>query len=310
MKVISLCVPCYNEEDNVELMYEALTKVMLNLTRFDYEIVFIDNCSTDSTRTILRKVADKDKKVKVIFNLRNFGPNRSGAYGFFQATGDAVISLACDFQNPPEMIPEFIKLWENGAKVVWGRKESSEESALMWYTRSLYYKIIATFSEVKQYTHITGFGLYDREVIENMKALGDPVPNFRNQIPELGYEVDFIDFVQPLRERGKSSYNLYRYFEAALSSLVNTSLAPLRMATFAGFLVGVLSLLIGMIYLFLKLLFWNSFLFGTAPILIGLFFIGGVQLMFIGLLGEYIGEILTRVTNRPMVIEKERINFE
>lgn len=310
MKKISILIPCYNEEGNVEKMYTAVTHEMQKLNQYTYDIFFIDNKSLDHTEDVLRSIAKRDKDhVRVIFNLRNFGPNQSGAYGFFQTDGDASICLACDFQDPPELIPQFIKKWENGAKVVWGQKVSSNESRLMWHIRSLYYKIIKEFSSIKQYEQVTGFGLYDRQVVQLMKKMGDPVPNFRNLVPEMGFDIEFIRYEQPARKWGVSSYNLYRYIDAALSSLVNTSRVPLRLAVIGGFLIGCLNFLIGFIYLILKLIFWDNFSMGLAPILIGIFFLGGVILSFIGLLGEYIGEILLRVTNRPLVIERERLNF-
>jgi polyisoprenyl-phosphate glycosyltransferase len=310
MKTISILTPCYNEEGNVQEMYEAVKKVMSSMPQYTYEHLFIDNLSIDNTANILREIAKSDKHVKVILNERNFGPGRSGSYGFFQTSGDATICLACDFQDPPEMIPEYIKLWERGHKVIWGKKTSSNEKGLMFAVRTLYYSIIQKFSDVKQYKHVTGFGLYDKSVVIALRELNEPNPNFRNLIAELGYEIAFVEYVQAERRRGKSSYNFFRYFDTAVKSLVNTSQVPLRMMTFIGFFLSGLSFLIGCIYLILKLIYWNSFNMGTAPVLIGIFFLGAVQIFFIGVIGEYIGEILTRVTKRPLVIVKERINFE
>lgn len=310
MKKISLFTPCYNEEDNVLSLYHEVAGVMATLPQYDYEYVFIDNCSTDRTAEILQELAASDKRVKVILNVKNFGPARSGFHGFMQTDGDASICLACDFQDPPEMIPEFIKKWEAGYKVVWGQKIGSNESRLMYAVRSLYYKIIKLFSDIPQYEQITGFGLYDREVMDLIRAAEDPSPNLRNMVAEFGYDVGLITFRQPLRRAGKSSYNFFRYFTIAMTSLVNTSKVPLRMATFLGFFLAVICFLIGMFYLVLKLTRWYSFDIGMAPLVIGLFFLGAVQLVCIGIIGEYIGEILTRVTKRPMVVEKRRINFE
>lgn len=310
MKTISLFTPCYNEEGNVYALYKKVTEVMKDLPEYAYEYVFIDNASTDNTQNILRKIAKEDKRVKVIINVRNFGPSRSGSYGFFQTSGDVSICLACDFQDPPELIPEFIRKWENGYKVVWGKKLDSEESKLMYAFRRLYYKIVKSMAESVQYDDVTGFGLYDREVMDLLRKSNDPTPNFRNLIGEYGYEVGMVEYHQPKRKSGKSSYNFFKYYSVAVNSLITTSRIPLRMATFMGTIVAGLSFLVGLIYLVLKLIFWNSFSFGIAPLVTGLFFLGAVQLLFIGVLGEYIGEILVRQMNRPLVVEKERINFE
>ena len=309
-KLISIITPCYNEEGNVFNMYQAIVDIMSDLPQYEYEHIFIDNSSQDQTPAILRGIARQDKRVKVILNAKNFGPDRSGSYAFFQSSGDATICLACDFQDPPALIPQFIKLWEQGYKVAWGKKETSAESRLAFAIRTLYYKIIKSFSDVQQYEHVTGFGLYDRSVVDLMRSAEDPSPNFRNLIADYGIEIGFICYDQPARKAGKSSYNFFRYFDTAMRSLINTSRAPLRLATFAGFIMSIVSFLIALFYLVFKLVYWNSFNPGTAPVVIGLFFLGSVQLFYIGIIGEYIGEILTRVTKRPLVVEKERLNFE
>ena len=310
MKKISLFTPCYNEEGNVYELYKKVTEVMKQLPKYTYEYVFIDNHSTDKTPEILRKIADEDKRVKVIFNVRNFGPSRSGSYGFYQTSGDVSICLACDFQDPPELIPEFVKKWEEGYKVVWGKKTGAAESKLMYGIRCLYYKIIKNFADSQQYENVTGFGLYDKEVMDLFRKMNDPTPNFRNMVGEFGYEVGMIEYYKPERRSGKSSYNFFRYYVDAINSLVVTSRTPLRIATFLGMIVAGGSFGIGIIYLILKLIFWNSFSFGQAPLVCGLFFFGAIQLTFLGVLGEYIGEILARQMNRPLVVEKERLNFD
>lgn len=310
MKKISLFTPCYNEEGNVYELYSKVTEVMKLLPQYTYEYIFIDNHSTDNTPKILREIAAKDKRVKVIFNVRNFGPSRSGSYGFFQTTGDVSICLACDFQDPPELIPEFIKKWEEGYKVVWGKKTGAAESKLMYSIRCIYYKIIKIFAESKQYENVTGFGLYDKEVMDLFRQAKDPTPNFRNLVGEFGYEVGMVEYFKPERKSGKSSYNFFRYYNDAINSLVVTSRMPLRIATFAGMITAGVSFVIGLIYLILKLIYWNSFEIGQAPLVCGIFFVGAVQLLFLGILGEYIGEILARQMNRPLVVEEERINFE
>lgn len=310
MKKISLFTPCYNEEGNIYEMYLRVTEVMKTLPQYEYEYVFIDNCSTDRTPDILRKIANEDERIKVIFNLKNFGPSRSGSHGFFQTSGDVSICFACDFQDPPELIPEFIKKWEQGSKVVWGKKEGSDESKLMYAIRCLYYKIIKGIAENEQYENVTGFGLYDREVVELLKKYAGPTPNFRNMISEFGYPITFIEYHQPKRKAGHSSYNLFKYMNVALNDMVNTSKLPLRMATFFGAIVAFVSFIIAIFYLVLKILYWDSYDIGMATLVIGLFFFSAVQLMFIGIIGEYVGEILTRMNEKPMVVEKERLNFE
>lgn len=310
-KTIGISTPCYNEEGNVRNLYLAVKEVMKTLPQYQYRHLFIDNCSTDSTREILRELAKEDPEhVRVIFNERNFGPDRSSAHGVFSCEGDCVIGLACDLQDPPEMIPEFLKKWEEGYPVVWGQKTSSQESGLMYWIRSLYYKIIQFFSDIKQYEHVTGFGLYDRRVLEMLKQCNEPDPLFRNLVAELGYKVALIPFEQPARKEGKSSYNFFRYLDTAISSLINTSKTPIRIATVAGTCCSMVSFVICLVYLVLKLINWNQFPAGSLPTLLGLFFFGSVQLLFIGLVGEYVNLILERSKNRPLVIESERINFD
>lgn len=308
-KIISLFTPCFNEEGNVRELYQKVTEVMKQLPQYDYEYIFIDNHSTDDTPNILREIAKSDKRVKVIFNIRNFGPSRSGAYGFFQTSGDVSICFACDLQDPPELIPEFVRMWEQGYKVVFGKKTKTEEKGLIRIARKMYYKMIKKFSDAVQYEDVTGFGLYDKEVVQLLMDAKEPNPNFRNLIGEFGYNVGFVEYFQPLRKKGKSSYNISKYFDVAMTSLVTASRAPLKFAVFGGVIISFISFFIGIVYLILKLIFWNSFSIGVAPILIGIFFMGAIQLFFIGILGEYIGEILLRLMNRPLVVEEERINF-
>lgn len=309
MKKISLFTPCFNEEGNIEALYEAVRKVMDGMPQYEFEYVLIDNASTDNTVGLLREICKNDPRVKVIINQKNFGPGRSGCYGFLQTTGDASICFGADLQDPPEMIPEFIEKWEQGAKVVWGRKIGDEEKGLIKLCRKGYYFIIQLFSDEQQYKNISGFGLYDKEVVDLIAEVDDPIPNFRHLIADFGYSVEFVDYVKPNRKKGKSSYNFWRYYNTAMDSLTSTSTLPLRIVTLIGFILSVLSFLIGFVYLILKLIFWFSFSAGLAPILIGVFFLGSVQIFFIGIIGEYIGSVLTRVKKRPMVVERERINF-
>ena len=309
MKHISVMTPCYNEEGNVENIYHAVREEFGKLPQYTYEHIFIDNYSTDRTRQILRKLAAQDKNVKVIFNARNFGPNRSGSYGMLQGSGDALICIVCDMQDPPEMIPSFLEKWEEGYKVVLGQKKKSKENILMFQVRKLYYKVMDWLSDTPQYEGVTGYGLFDREVLETIGWMDDPDPYIRGLVPELGYKTYLLAYTQNRREFGKSSYNFNRYFDFAVTGLTHVSKKPLRIATLAGFAMSGLSFLIALVYLVLKLLFWYEFTMGTAPILIGMFMLGSIQLAFIGVIGEYVGAILTRVTKRPMVVEEERINF-
>ena len=312
MAKISILVPCYNEEENVVEMANALTDLFSEkLPSYDYEIIFIDNNSQDSTRELLRKVCAKDKNIKVIFNAKNFGPIRSPVYGMMQTTGDCAILLCCDFQDPIELIPEMIKEWENGNKIIVMQKTTSEENKFMYFIRTCYYKLIHKFSEnVEQIEHFTGFGLYDKSFIQIMKDLHDPVPFLRGIVAELGYKVKIIPYQQKKRRAGKSHENFYSLYNTAMVSFTSYTKIGLRLATFLGSIIAFLSLLVALVYFVLKLINWNHFSMGQAPILIGMFFLGAVQLLFLGVIGEYILSINQRIMNRPLVIEEERINFE
>ena len=311
MKTISIMVPTYNEEENVDLMYEALKKLFQDeLQKYQYEILFIDNKSKDHTRDLIREICKKDKNVKAIFNAQNFGQFNSPYYGLISTSGDCTISVAADFQDPVEMIPKFVKEWENGYKIVIGVKKKSQESKLVYFLRSLYYKLIKKFSEVEQIEHFTGFGLYDKDFIQVLRDLDDPEPYLRGIVAELGFERKEIPFVQPKRERGKSSNNWYRLYDGAMLGITSYTKIGLRMATIVGFIISFLSILVAFVYLILKLFMWNSFQAGMAPLLIGVFLLGGMQIFFIGFLGEYILKINQRVMHRPLVVVEERLNME
>lgn len=310
MKKISICIPCYNEEKNIMDTYNCVTGVMGGLSRYDYEIIFADNASTDNSEAILRELAGRDKRVKVILNYRNYGPMRSGKNVCFRATGDAIISIPCDLQEPPEMIPEFIKEWENGNLIVWGQKTKSKENPIKYFLRGIYYKIIKNFSDIPQYEQTNSFGITDRSVYDVVKELNEPYMALRHLVADLGYPVKFIPYTQERRKKGKSSYNIWRYFDFAVNSLVMTSKAPLRLTTIFGVICSAISFLMGMIYLIYKLVFWDSFAAGIAPAVIAVFFLGSVQILTIGMIGEYVGVILTKITKRPLVIEKECLNFD
>ena len=309
VKKLSIVSGCYNEAGNVEELIARVTKLMETLPQYDYEQIVIDNASTDGTQEILRKLASKNPRLKVILNSRNFGHVRSPYHGMLQSSGDAVIYLASDLQEPPELIPDFIKQWEQGAKAVVGIKNSSAESAVFFALRRLYYGLVEKLADTKTIQNFTGFGLYDRTIIEYCKNLGDPYPYFRGLITEIGLPVERIAYHQNLRKRGFTKNNFYTLYDLAMLGITNFSKVPLRLATMLGFLAAALSLLVAVGYLIYKLLYWQNFAIGTAPMVIGLFFFASVQLFFIGILGEYIGAIHTQVLKRPLVVEKERINF-
>lgn len=308
MKKISIAVPCYNEVGNVCQMAEVLTDIMQGLS-YDYEIVFTDNDSADGTKDVLRKLAADDKHIKVLMNNRNYGVDgRSARNTMRYLSGDVIIGIPADFQEPPELIPEFIRYWESGYKVVCGQKTGSKEGKLKYACRSLYYKIIQALSDIPQYEHMSGITLYDREVLmEYVKSDYDFY--FRFALADMGYDVKIIPYEQRKRRSGKSSYNIWRSLTFAINSMVTTSVAPLRIMTVLGLGMSVFSFMIGLAYLILKLVYWNNFQAGTAPVLIGIFFLGALQLFFMGILGEYIGVILRKVTRKPDVIVSEKINF-
>ena len=308
MKKISIVTPCFNEAENVEELYKRIQKTMDEIN-VNYEHIFIDNASTDETVNILKGMASKDNRVKIIINTRNFGHIRSPYYGLLQATGDAVISMASDLQDPPEKIPEFICKWEEGYKVVVGVKTSSQEPGLFYFLRGLYYRVLRGLSDVRLIDNFTGFGLYDQKVIEILREFHDPYPYFRGLIADIGFDIARIEFEQPRRKRGFSKNNFYTLYDMAMLGVVSYTKVPLRLAAMFGFLTGAVSFLVGLVYLVYKLIDWRNFSLGLAPVVIGLFFLGSVQLFFLGIVGEYIGEIYTLSVRRPLVIEKERINF-
>lgn len=311
-KKISVTSSCYNEESNIEELYLKVKEQMEKFgDKYDYEQIFIDNCSTDRTAEKLRELAKQDKRVKVVLNSRNFGHIKSPFYAMMIATGDAVIHLASDLQDPPELISDFIKKWEEGYKIVIGIKNQSKENFFMFTLRKLFYKVIQTISDDNTglISNFTGFGLYDKQVIEAIKQIEDPYPYFRGMVAEVGFEKYMIPFVQPLRKGGKTKNNFYSLYDCAINGIVKHSKVPLRLMTFIGFLMSVFSMLMAFAYLIYKLLYWDNFELGMAPVAIGLFFFGSIQLFSIGILGEYIGAIYTKVNKKPLVIEKERINF-
>lgn len=310
MKLISIVTPCYNEEENVENLYNQVKEVLNKLPEYRYEHIFIDNASKDNTVAILQKIAGTDKNVKVIVNARNFGHIRSPYYGLLQARGDAIILIVSDLQDPPILIEDFVRNWENGYKIVTGVKTKSKENKIMFFLRKVFYNIISKISETDQIKNFTGFGLYDKKFIDVLRDLNEPYPYFRGLIAELGFDRLEIEYTQPKREKGSTKNNFYTLYDMAMLGFVNHSKLPLRLASFIGFATSIFSILVAFGYFIYKLLDWNNFQLGIAPLVIGIFFFGGVQLFFLGVIGEYIGTILTQVKKRPLVIEKFRINFD
>jgi len=307
-KLISIVTPCYNEEENVADIYSQVKNVMEDCG-YNYEHIFIDNASPDKTAAILTEIATQDKRIKIIVNARNFGHIRSPYYGLLQAKGDAVVMIAADLQDPPALIKDFIKKWEEGFVVIVGVKNKSEESRLMFLVRKLYYSLLKMIAETEQIKNFNGFALYGKQFIEALKKIEDPEPYLRGLISEFGFSRTEIKYTQAQRQKGKSSNNFYKLYEVAMLGFVNHSKVPLRLASFVGFGLSIVSFIIALIYLVLKLLHWQEFQLGLAPLVIGIFFLGSIQLFFVGILGEYIGAIYTQVKHRPLVIEKERINF-
>lgn len=308
-KKISIVTPCYNEEDNVAALVEAVRNVMSTVPRYDYEHIFVDNASTDNTVEILRGIAATDEKVKAVVNLRNYGQSCSPYNAYMQVDGDALITLVADFQDPPELILRFLEKWEEGFKIVAGVKNKSLENPWVFLGRRLYYFLMKISCETPQIPSFTGFGLYDKEVLECLRRFHEPVPYFRGLVTELGFPIAQVNYVQPKRERGRSTNNFFTLYDVAMTGFVNYSRLPLRLAVFMGFLTALFSFGVALFYLIMKLCYWDTFFFGLAPIMIGMFFLGAIQLIFLGIIGEYIGAILVRLKNRPHVIEKERINW-
>lgn len=307
-KLISIVTPCYNEVDNIDELYQRITAVMAELP-YDYEHICIDNCSTDGTVQKIKDIATHDKRVKLIVNARNFGHIKSPYHGILQSRGDACILIASDLQDPPEMIVEFIKKWEEGYKTVLAVKPKSEESSIMFFLRKTYYRFITKISEVPLVKNATGAGLFDRAVIDILRTIQDSYPYFRGLLCEIGFPIALVPFKQPRRQRGITKNNFYTLYDIAMLGITNHSKVPLRLMAMSGFLLSFLSLLVALLFFVAKLLYWDSFQLGTAPILIGIFFFGAIQTFFIGVLGEYIGSIHTQVRNMPLVVELERVNF-
>jgi len=311
-KYISIFTPCYNEEENVERLIATVAAVFEKLPQYDYEHVFIDNASVDNTVSILRRITQTNKHVKVIVNARNFGHIRSPFHGLLQCKGDAVICLVADFQDPPELIAQFLEKWEQGYKIVIGVKKRSKENPVMFAIRRGFYNLLSKMSDSgeKPIKNFTGFGLYDQKFLSVIRTLDDPYPYFRGMITELGFDRYEIEYMQPQRAAGRTKNNFFTLYDMAMLGFTSHSKLPLRLSAFIGFFSAIVSLLVAVGYLVYKLIFWTRFDVGVAPMVIGIFFFSSVQLFFIGVIGEYIGAIHTQVKKRPLVIEKERINFD
>lgn len=310
-KTISVMIPTYNEEENVRAIYEAVREEMKNsLPQYHYEILFIDNKSQDKTREMIRQICREDKCVKAVLNAKNFGQFNSPYYGILQTSGDCTVTICADFQDPVEMIPKFVEQWEKGYKIVIGRKTKSKENGLVYFLRGCYYKLIRKMSSVEMIEQFTGFGLYDRSFVNTLRELKDPTPFIRGVVAELGPERKELEYEQPKRRAGKTHNNWYSLFDAAMLSFTSYTKVGMRIAEFVGFGIAAISFLIGLVYLLAKLINWYGFSAGYAPTMIAVFFMGGIQLAFMGFIGEYVMAMNTRIMNRPLVVEEERLNFD
>ena len=309
-KLISVVVPTYNEQENVVPLTDTLVKIFTEeLPEYNYEIIFIDNHSKDNTKALIRQICSENPNVKAIFNARNFGQMRSPVYGFKQAYGDCVVRLNADFQDPPSLIPTFVREWEKGHKIVIGIKEKTEEGFFMAFVRRQYYKFLRKITDIGHIENFTGFGLFDKAFVDVVRNIHDPMPYFRGMVAEFGFEYKTILYQRPNRRAGKSKNHFYTLYDVAMIGITSYSKVMLRLASFLGFIIGGLSFLVALVYFIMKLVHWDWFRSGIAPLVIGVFFLGGVQLFFIGLLGEYVLAINSRVLDRPLVVEEERLNF-
>jgi polyisoprenyl-phosphate glycosyltransferase len=309
MPHISVVAGCFNEEGNVDELYEQVKAAIETLPGYTFELLLIDNASTDATVERLRKIAARDERVRVIVNARNFGHIRSPYYALLQSEGDVTIAMASDLQDPPELIPAFVKKWEEGFKIVAAIKTDSTESRVMWLFRSIYYRLLSRLANVQLLQHFTGFGLYDRRVIEVLRSIEDPYPYLRGLISEIGFDIARVPFKQPARKHGKTKANFFVLYDMAMLGMTTHSRIPMRMASMAGFLLSGLSAFVGFLYLVAKLVFWNQFQLGLAPVVIGSFTMSSALLFFVGILGEYVASIQQHVRRLPLVVERERINF-
>ena len=309
-KTITILLCTFNEEDNIDELYDRLSKIVAKIPKYSFEYLFVDNASSDGTVKKIKQIAKKNKKVKLIVNARNFGSECSHMYGLTQVSSDACIQIASDLQDPPEVIPDLIKKWEEGFKIAVLVKKETEESKFISNLRKVYYRILTKISEVPPIENSTGSGLVDHDVMNYLKNTSDPIPFFRGALVEIGFPIGIVNFIQPKRKKGVSKdSNFYNLYATAMLGITNHSKFPIRLLAIFGFILSVLSFILAMSYLFMKLFFWTSFNVGVAPLLIGLFFFGSIQMFFLGLIGEYIGTIHSRIRNMPLVVESERVNF-
>jgi len=310
-KKISIITPSFNEENGIEECYLAVKKIFTeNIQGYDYEHIFIDNCSEDKTVNILKSIAEKDINVKIIVNSRNFGLSKSPYYGLLQMHGDAAILVVADLQTPTYLIPELVAKWEEGYKVVLAVRKSMSEGMLIKFLRNLFYKIISSISNIEQTKHFIGYGIFDKKIIDIMRGFDDPAPYFRGIISEIGFKKAIIEYDQPPRKYGKSKHSFFDLLELALLGITNYSTAPLRVMSIVGLILSILSFFIALLYFILKIIYWDNFNLGIAPVIIGIFMIGSLQLLFLGIIGEYIKVLYDNIKKRPLVIEDERINFD
>ncbi|MEI8024964.1 MAG: glycosyltransferase family 2 protein [Pseudomonadota bacterium] len=306
---ITILSPCFNEESNVEEFFQRVSTQFKTLNEYSFDVLFIDNCSTDNTVQIITKLIESNSNIRLIVNSRNFGHIRSPYYGLLQTDADATILLASDLQDPPELIPLLLNKWRHGFPIVKAVKNKSHETASMYLIRTAYYKLLAKLTNLVLTEHYTGSGLYDRSIISIFKKINDPYPYFRGLVSDIGFDFAIVEFTQPKRVRGLTKNNFYTLYDMAMLGITNHSKVPLRIATFLGFLMSIGSISIGLVYFVLKIIYWERFQAGVLPIMLGIFFFGSVQLLFLGIIGEYIGNIHTQVQNRPLVLEKKRVNF-
>lgn len=311
MSTITVVVPTYNEELNVKNVYERVKAVFeTKLSGYDFQLLFADNASKDKTQEIIKELCRNDSRVQVIFNNTNFGFSKSSFYGLSQAEGDCAVLMYADMQDPPEVICEFVKKWEEGYKVVVGIKSKSKENPLMYMIRGMYYRLLDKLSDVEHIKQFDGFGLYDASFIETLRNLDDPLPYLRGIVSEIGPERAYVEYEQDIRKEGKSSFNFMKYYDVAMLGITSSTKAVMRMATFLGMILSCICIIIAIVTLVLKIIYWDYYSVGTAAVIIGIFFVGGIQTFFLGFLGEYIVNINQRTMRHPIVVEKERINMK
>ena len=306
---ISIVTATFNEEQNIEKISNDISIEMQKLD-VDYEHIIIDNNSTDQTQNIIRQICKKNKNVKAIFNSRNFGHTRSPYYAILQSSGDATISLAADFQDPIELIPDLIKKWQSGSKAVFLQRKSSKENLITETIKLIFYKFINFISEVNLIEKTTGSGIFDKSIISELKTIDDPDPYFRGMISEISANIAIIEFDQPSRRYGSSKNNFYTLFDLGVNAIIKHSIIPLRIMTIGGFISSIILIIVATFFFIYKIIYWDKFQLGLAPIILGVFFGFSVLIFMLGTIGEYIGVILKQVRRIPLVFEKERINFD